>query len=395
MGRARGHYVTKTWTGQPGAQTTAERRGAKYRAFVPDPIAELNLLLPGEVASALETASTTVRELNAAPLKLVSLEAIARHLLREESLASSRIEGLALGHRRIALADYDLEQADDHKAADIVGNIRAMTHAVDLGADAKAVTPEDVLAVHRTMLRFGEDEPIAGKWREKQGWVGGQVPTHAAYVPPPHGEVPRLMTDLCDFMNRTDMPAIAQAAIAHAQFENIHPFIDGNGRVGRCLIHTILRRRDLTPNYVPPVSVILAARRNHYFAGLEDFRGDGLYRWLDFFADATDTAAREAEGLAATIDDLQQRWLERFPRPPRADSAVRRVIAVLPAHPVLDVRVVMNRLDVSERAAGAALAELEDVGVLKQVTKRIRGRVWECPDLFEVIREFEAALRAA
>jgi Fic family protein len=319
---------------------------------VPDPIADLDLLLPGEVAGALETASATVHELNVSPLKLVSLEAVARHLLREESLASSRIEGLALGHRRIALADYDLEQADDHKAADIVGNIRAMTQAVELGAGARAFTPDDVLAVHRTVLRFGEDEPIAGKWREKQGWVGGQVPTHAAYVPPPHEEVPRLMEDLCEFINRTNMPATAQAAIAHAQFENIHPFIDGNGRVGRCLIPTVLRRRGLTPNYVPPVSVILAARRNHYFAGLEDFRGDGLYRWLDFFADATDTAAREAAGLAATMDDLQGRWLERFPRPPRADSAVRRVVAVLPAHPVLDVRVVMNRLGISERAAG-------------------------------------------
>jgi Fic family protein len=386
--------VTRTWTGQPGAQTTAERRGAKYLAFVPDPIADLELLLPGEIAGALETASATVRELNAAPLKLVSLEAVARHLLREESLASSRIEGLALGHRRIALADFDLARSDDQKAADIVGNLRAMAEAVELGPGARRIAPTDVLAVHRTLLRFGGDEAIAGRWRETQGWVGGTTPTRAAYVPPPHEEVPRLMEDLCRFMNRTDMPALAQAAIAHAQFENVHPFVDGNGRVGRCLIHTVLRRRGLTPNYVPPISVILAARRNHYFGGLEDFRGDGLHRWLDFFADATDTAAREAERLAALMDDLQERWLARFLRPPRADAAVRRVIAILPAHPVLDVRVVMNRLGISERTSGAALAELEEVGVLKQVTKRIRGRVWECPDLFDVIREFEAALRA-
>jgi Fic family protein len=367
-------------------------RGGRNGTVLPDPIADLDLLLPGEIAGALETASAAVRELNAAPLKLVSLEAVASHLLREESLASSRIEGLELGHRRIALADFDLARTDDQKAADIVGNIRAMADAVDLGAGATTIVPEDVLAVHRTLLRFGEDEPTAGKWRDKQGWVGGQTPTRAAYVPPPHEEVPRLMEDLCTFMNRTDMPALAQAAIAHAQFENVHPFIDGNGRVGRSLIHTVLRRRGLTPNYVPPISVILAARRNHYFAGLEDFRGDGLHRWLDFFADATDTAAREAERLAALIDDLQERWLERFAHPPRADAAVRGVIAILPAHPVLDVRVVINRLGISERASGAALAELEEVGVLRQVT--IRGRVWECPDLFEVIREFEAALRA-
>jgi hypothetical protein len=131
----------------------------------------------------LETASATIRELNAAPLKLVSLEAVARHLLREESLASSRIEGLALGHRRIAFADFDLARTDDQKAADIVGNIRAMAEAVELGARAKTIAREDVLAVHRTLLRFGEDEPIAGRWRDKQGWIGGQAPTRAAYVP--------------------------------------------------------------------------------------------------------------------------------------------------------------------------------------------------------------------
>lgn len=394
MGRTRGHYVERTWTGQPGAQTSAERRGSKYRAFVPEPVAEFELLLPGEVAGALETASAAVRELNASPRKLASLEAIARHLLREESLASSRIEGLALGHRRVALADYDLEQTDDQKAADIVGNIRAMTQAVELGSQVKTIGPQDVLAVHRTMLGFGVDEPIAGRWREQQGWVGGQTPTHAAYVPPPHGEVPRLVEDLCSFMNRTDLPALAQAAVAHAQFENVHPFVDGNGRVGRCLIHTILRRRGLTPNYVPPISIILAARRDQYFAGLEDFRGDGLYRWLDFFADTTDTAAREAEQLAAIMDALQAQWLERFPRAPRADAAVRRVLAMLPARPVLDVRVVMSRLGISERAAGAALGELEEVGVLTQVKKRSRGRVWECLDLFEALREFESKLRA-
>jgi len=362
---------------------------------VPEPLAEVELFLPGEVAGALETASNAVRQLNASPRKLVSLEAVARHLLREESLASSRIEGLAMGHRRIALADYDLTQTDDQMAADIVGNIRAMTQAVELGAAVKTIAPDDVLAVHRTMLRFGVDELIAGKWREKQGWVGGQAPTHAAYVPPPQEEVPRLMNDLCAFMNRTDLPALAQAAVAHAQFENVHPFIDGNGRVGRCLVHTILRRRGLTPNYVPPISVILAARRDHYFAGLDDFRGDGLYRWLDFFADTTDIAAREAEQLAAIMDDLQEQWLGRFARPPRSDAAVRRVIAMLPAHPVLDVRIVMSRLDISERAAGAALTELERVGVLTQIEKRIRGRVWECLDLFEVIREFESKLRTA
>lgn len=395
MNKQRGHYVAKTWAGSPTAQTTVQRRGGTYQAFIPDPIAALELMLPGDVAAALETASDTVRRLNGSALTLASLEAVARHMLQHESLASSRIEGLVLGPRRIALADYDLQRADDHRAADIVGNIRAMSQAIDLATDATTITPDDILAIHRTLLRFGADQPIAGKWRTEQGWVGGQTPLNAAYVPPPREDVPRLMEDLCGFMNRADLPALAQAAISHAQFENIHPFADGNGRVGRCLIHTALRRRNLSPNYVPPVSVVLAARRDHYFAGLADFRGDGLSRWLDFFADVTHVAAAKAEDLARLIDELQEGWLKRFSRPPRVDAAVRRVIALLPAHPILDVRVVMTQLDLSERAAGGALNNLEEVGVIKQITKRTRGRVWECPDIFALFGEFEDALNAA
>jgi Fic family protein len=385
----RGHFVTKRWTGNP----TAQRRGGTYRAFVPEPIENFELSLSGDLADFLEATSVLVRELNAVSTKLASLEAVARQLLCEESLASSRIEGLALGHRRIALADFDLDRNDDRRTADIVGNIRAMAQAVELGAGARSITPTNLRAVHRTLLRFGEDERIAGKWRASQGWIGGIAPTHATYVPPPHEEIPALMEDLCAFVNRRDLPALAQAAIAHAQFENAHPFADGNGRVGRCLIHIVLRRRDVAPTFVPPVSLVLAARRKHYFAGLEDFRGDGLYRWIDFFADATGTAALHASKLVVLIEDLQAQWLGSLARPPRTDAAVRRVIAILPAHPVLDVPVVMRALDVSERAAGGALNELEAAGVVKLVTKRMRGRVWECPALFDAITVFEDGLR--
>lgn len=390
----RGRFVTRRLTGSPTAQTTAERRGGTFQAFIPDPIASLDLVLPGDLAALLEETSSAVRELNASPPKLASLEAVARQLLRQESLASSRIEGLALGHRRIALADFDLEHSGDQKAADIVGNIRAMTQAMDLGATARSLTPTHMREIHRTLLRFGEDTAIAGKWRTVQGWIGGVAPTHATYVPPPAEEIPGLMKDLCAFVNRRDLPPIAQAAIAHAQFENVHPFADGNGRVGRCLIHAVLRRRDLAPSFVPPVSLILATRRDHYFAGLADFRGDGLYRWIDYFAETAAIAAHQASRVSVLIEELQTKWLDRLDRPPRADAAVRRVIALLPAQPVLDVPAVMRSLDVSERAAGGALNELEAAGVIKLVTRRTRGRVWECPSLFEALTEFENQLRA-
>jgi Fic family protein len=392
MGRARGHFVIKRYTGIAGAQTAAERRGSRYRAFIPDPIAGMQFSLPSALAADLEKASTAVRALNGSPPKLVSLEAVARHLLRQESTASSRIEGLSLGHRRIALADFDPESSSDQKATDIVGNIRAMVQALDLGDTADAITPEHIKGIHRTLLRFGEDEPIAGILREGPGWIGGSAPTTAVYVPPPHEELQRLLDDLCAFMNRTDVPALMQAAAVHAQFENIHPFADGNGRVGRCLIHTALRRRGLAPSFVPPISVVLSARRDPYFFGLAEYRNGELEHWLSFFADVTAVAAEKAEELASRIDSLEEHWLAQFKRRPRRDSTVYKVLRMLPAHPVLSVPTVEQQLGVSDVAAGGALNELARIAVIRPIDDRLRGRVWECPAMYSLMAEFEQEL---
>jgi Fic family protein len=112
---------------------------------------------------------------------------------------------------------------------------------------------------------------MPGQFRREQNWIGGRLnsPLDARYVPPPEGEVERLIADLVAFVNRGDVPSIAQAAIAHAQFEAIHPFLDGNGRVGRCLIHVILRRRGVAPRFVPPVSIVLSARPTGFLEAYE------------------------------------------------------------------------------------------------------------------------------
>jgi len=352
----------------------------------------LHVSLPASLAEELAHASEAVRALNDAPPKLASLEAVARHLLRQESTASSRIEGLALGHRRIALADFDLEHSHDRKAADIVGNIHAMTEALALAQTPESITPQHLKDIHRALLHFGQDEPIAGVLRAEPGWIGGSTPIGATYVPPPYEEVPRLLKDICRFMNRTDMPALMQAAVTHAQFENVHPFVDGNGRVGRCLIHTVLRRRGLAPGIVPPISVVLAARRDPYFAGLTEFRDGKLNRWLSYFADATLVAAMRAEQLTARIEQTEEDWLANFKRRPRSDSAVYRVLRMLPAYPVLNVASVQEHLSISDVAAGNALNELTGAGVIRTVDDRVRGRVWECPSMYALMTEFEQKL---
>lgn len=372
-----------------------DRQPFSYKAFVPDEIAGWDLSLPPESVAAVADATAALADLNGSAARLTSLEALARQLLRSESLASSRIEGLELSHRRLARATF-WDEAHDPKAADVVGNIAAMERAVEIGATADPFTVVNIRTIHELLLRFTLDKGIAGVIRTKQNWIGrsSHSPRDAAYVPPPPRYVEPLLDDLCKFMNRDDLPAVVQAAVAHAQFETIHPFADGNGRVGRCLIHAVLIRRGLTPRYVPPISLILAGRARQYIEGLVDFREGRAPDWIELFADATRLAAAEAERLADEIEALEGRWIERLGHP-RRDSSAYTVLARLPAHPVVDVSTVQRLADISDVAAGRLLKQLEDAGIVTRIGDRRRGRAWEARELFDLVNELEADLEDA
>jgi Fic family protein len=268
-----------------------------------------------------------------------------------------------------------------------------MEHAVELGSQGRRLTVEDIKDIHRTLLRFSIDRDIAGKLRTTQGWIGGSEfnPRDARFVPPPATYVPGFMQDLCSFVNRDDLPEIVQAAIAHAQFETIHPFADGNGRVGRALIHVILKRRGMASRYVSPISLVLAAQRRTYIAGLMEYREGDINDWVSFFADATRDSAAEANRLAGQIEELGFDWIERLGRP-RSDAAVRQIITVLTAYPVIDSGIATRVTGKSAVAATNALNQLEQAEVLAKVNDKKWGRVWECPELFDLITRFEREL---
>jgi len=179
-----------------------------------------------------------------------------------------------------------------------------------------------------------------------------------------------------------------QAAIAHAQFETIHPFGDGNGRLGRCLIHVVLRRRGLAPRYVPPLSVVLAANTPAYVGGLTAFRAGQLDEWLGVFAAAARTAGQQALGLTVQLEELQHNWWERAGHPRRGSGAAR-LIRLLPAYPILDAAAVARSIGASTRVARLAIQPLIQAGILTQVTLGKRNRAWAAKELFALINAFE------
>ena len=312
-------------------------------------------------------------------------------MLRAEALGSSFIEGLRASNKRLALAAHEPVAADATARA-VLGNVRAMERAIAIGT--KRLRLDDLLDIHRTLLEGTTEERFAGVVRTEQNWIGGSgtSPRNAAFIPPPPDRVPALLDDLISFVNLDDLPAISQAAIAHAQFETIHPFGDGNGRAGRCLIHVILRRRGITPRLVPPISVVLANNARRYIAGLTDFRDGKADDWIGAFADTVTNAAAVTDHLSAEIDALLAQLVERAGSP-RADSVARKIILGLPRQPVVSAESVAAAHDVTPTAARAALNRLETNGALAPVrVGRRRDREWISDDLFQVLDGFEYRL---
>jgi Fic family protein len=389
---SRGRIERRQWTPERDYGVgRRHRRTQQIECFVPDPVADWDPSLTAGLAATLAEADAAVRDLNEEVPHLASLEALSRQLLRQESVGSSRIEGLVMGQKRLARAEAGVGR--DEAALQIVGNVRAMESAIILSSEPRGFQLDDLLEIHRCLLHVTRDEHLGGVVRKEQNWVGGSAfsPAGAEFIPPPEDEVPVLLNDLVAFINRDDLPVAMQAAIAHAQFETIHPFIDGNGRVGRALIHVILRRRGLAGSVVPPVSLVLATRAKEYIGGLEEYRFGQLSEWLVFFAISMISGARKARGLAARVELLYEDWLSRLGNP-RSDASSRRVASQLPAEPIITVARAAAVAGVSTTAAENAVRALEAAGILKPLSAKKWGRLWEAQDVFRVLDEFEREL---
>jgi Fic family protein len=385
-------YIEQRWIGDPGAYGSRRNRTSfVYQAYVPDPIRSLDLSLPGDVSLLVSDAEGAIRAMNVSQ-GIHGLEAVAPLLLRAESVASSRIEGLELSQRNLARALFDPETAGG-TARTVAGNVRAMARAIQIGDERRDLRVDDIVDIHAALLAGTDDDAIAGSIRTVQNWIGGRLnsPIDAEFVPPPPDQVPRLLDDLVAYLNREDLPAVIQAAIAHAQFETIHPFGDGNGRVGRCLIHVVLRRRGLAPRVVPPISIVLATNARAYVDGLTSFRDRDPLEWSRNFAWTCRFAAEESTGLAGRIEGLIASWRGRAGRPRRGSSAAR-LIDVLPAHPIIDVATAQKALAVSNEAARLALTSLEASGVVRQITAGRYRRAWAAEDLFDLLNDYEHGL---
>ncbi len=364
-------FVELLWN--PGREFGLGRRDrapGRYLAYVPDTLGER---LPQVGAEARQAGEDALAVLARADERIGSRGGYLNHLLiRSESISSSWIEGNRVAPKQLAIAE--LLHSGPAVALEVAANVRATEDAVAAMSDpARPLTAADIVDLQHVVA---PDLPKG--LRAEQNWVGGPgwSPLRADFVPPPPGEVPRLVDDLARFLTATDGNPVVRAAIAHAQFETIHPFIDGNGRTGRALIHTVLRRGDALRNILIPISTVFAGDTDAYIGGLSAFRDQPqrLDDWIIGFCQAAQIAADNAIRLAADVEALDEAVhqdlvrhradLGLTPAQPRRGAVVLRILHNLAAEPVLTVESAAARHGVTPPAAHAALVELAAAGIL-------------------------------
>ncbi|AXB45379.1 Fic family protein [Amycolatopsis albispora] len=375
------------WEPSFDGPTRSARKGGRYRTYCPDELAERPLSIDTALSFRAQEVEAGVRRLATSP-RSRCLEGLARFLLRSEALASSRIEGLQVSAQQVALAelaqtDQTVTRGFTGNAALVANNIHTLKQATTALAAAPRLDIPGIDALHHALL---PDEKHQGL-RTVQNWIDGNdwSPVGADFVPPSPELVEPLMRDLAGYLNGGAHAPLVQAALAHAQFETIHPYTDGNGRVGRALIHTVLVRRGLTPAAVLPISLVLLTHSRAYLDGLNAYRylgtptsaaaKAGVSAWLATFLEAAAAATTQAGKFTDAIEDLTRNWQRRLAEyrsgqgvrsQPRANSASAKLLVALPEIPVLTTRTAERALGVSFPAARTALEEFAEAGILKR-----------------------------
>jgi Fic family protein len=351
-----------------GTEVTIEWRGRPARAWLPAGLASLCYDPPAATVRRTERASAAIAR--TAGRLHAGWEHLARLLLRAEGVASSSVEGVRAPLEEVVAAE--VEQSTDPSAAWVADNLDVVLDAVASSGHA----PLGVASLHHwhAMLMVHSRLPssLRGAFRDEQGWVGGLTPLDAAYVPPPPQQLPDLMEDLVVYANRFDIDPVVQAAVAHAQFETVHPYGDGNGRIGRVLVGWILARRTAV-SVPPPVSMVMARDRGGYLSGLTLYRTGDVDAWVAWFAEAVEQSATAAVAMLDAVEELLVGPWDEALSGLRADATARKLVTVLPELPAVSAPVVARRLGVSAVAARGAIAALVERGVLVPLELQTQG----------------------
>jgi len=379
--------------GLTGRYEVTSLGGERVEAFVPAPLPPAPpLVFDGALQQALEPALLAIGRLDSLSTLLPDTALFLYAYVRKEAVLSSRIEGTQSSLSDLLL--FELDEAPGVPLDDVVAvsnYVAALDHGLARLRGGFPLSNRLIREIHGVLLSRGRgSDKTPGEFRRSQNWIGGTRPGDAVFVPPPHTDVPDCMGALERFLHAEDtsLPMVVRAGLSHLQFETIHPFLDGNGRVGRLLITFLLCQAGLLREPLLYLSLYFKQHREAYYAHLDAVRRDGDWEaWLAFFLEGVHETAEGAVSTAKRLVALFGEDRERIvPKGRRAGSALR-VHEALKARPLTSMQEVCARSGLSFPTAASAMGLLVELGIARELTGKRRNRVFAYDRYLAILNE--------
>ncbi|MGB7424567.1 MAG: Fic family protein [Ornithinimicrobium sp.] len=383
-------HLVEPWQQSIRGGTREDRMLTEVSVWLPPRIAELDVAVPSSIGAEMDVALREIAALDETHGD--HLASLATLLLRAESVASSKIEHVEASLDVYARALHGIKS--NMSAVSMVASTAALSDLISSVQNGQPIELDKIYRAHDTLMADDPQERAhAGRPREMQNWIEGSdhSPRNATYVPPPPRTVDGYMDDLLLFANRTDVGVLIQSAIAHAQFESIHPFTDGNGRIGRALINTIVRKRGTTRRVVVPLASAIVARRESYFAALNAYRAGDATAIIESFSKASRIAAQESRTTGGRLAQMPDEW-RLVAGKPRKGSAAAKLLDSLLEYPVFSADEAENRVGGATSSVYAAIGRLHEAGVIRPLTKRTRNQVWVASSLADELDDLSVRI---
>ena len=391
-----GELVAQRWAGNAAALRARDRRAGHFEAYIPHRVFGWQPSLSADVAAFI---AQSEHELRSTASELTAPGSSDGVFFWAESLGSSRIEGVSPATRRVVHALVRRQHFPNREFHDsvfeVVGNIDANNKALAMLANRAELKLESLLEAHRVLMEPSPTPHLGGVVRTDQNWIGGNDwhPLEGDFVPPPPAHCARLLEDLLEYVRSDDHSPLLQAAVAHAQFETIHPFADGNGRAGRGLLYGVLKQRCAPDAVMPPVSLALSSNKTRYLDSLAQFqrfigepddpgRTRAIVAWLEVLATSVQQSCAAVRNYRSALETLRHKWSAA------AGGRQRRSIALaaithLPLHPSMTPGYLSSLTGHSEKRCETALRNLETLGIVKSRRADAKLRVYDADRVFD------------
>jgi Fic family protein len=366
--------------------------GETIRAFVPAPLPpQPPIHFSPQRQRLLERATLALGRLDSITLLLPAPDIFLYAYVRREALLSSQIEGTQSSFSDLLL--FELEEAPGlplDEVVEVSNYVAALEHGIRRLDEGFPLCNRLIREMHAILLASGRGSHQApGEFRRSQNWIGGRRPGDAHFVPPPPDEVEPAMAKLERFLNEGEhYPALVNAALAHVQFETIHPFLDGNGRMGRLLIAFVLYHDRLLSHPLLYLSLYFKQHRSEYYRLLDQVRAEGEWEaWLDFFLEGVERTAQNAvetaQRLVRLFEEDEAAVQQRLARP----GSALRVLTALRERPLTTIKEVARRTGLTPATAGKGMRALESLGIVRETTGRKRGRIFAYERYLAILSE--------